>query len=96
MLRISSHKLHISTSVVTRTPRGKRTKDNSQSQAAKTKRKWQDETETGKEGSNVREEASIPANGIQDKVNHPFYLQGVLRPVQEILSEAVLNHPGLS
>ena len=39
MLRISSHKLHKLTSVVTRTPGGQRPQDNSQCQAANPERK---------------------------------------------------------
>ena len=92
MLRISSHKLHRSTSVVPRTPGGQRPQDNSQSQAAEPERKRQDETEASKESSNVREEASITTDSIQDKVNHPFHLQAVLEPLRAILSEAVPNH----
>lgn len=96
MLRISSHKLHRSTSVVPRTPGGKRAKDNSQSQAAETERERKDETKASQESSNVRKETSIPTNSIQDKVNHPFHLQGVLKPPQAILSEAEPNHLELS
>lgn len=93
MLRISSHKVHRSTSVVPRTPRGQRPQNNSQRQAAQAERKREDEAKTSKESSNVRKKASIAANGIQDKVNHPFHLQAVLEPLQAILSEAVPYHP---
>lgn len=86
MLRISSHKLHISTSVVPRTPGGKRAQDNSQRQAADPKRSREDETKTSQESGNMRKEASIPTDSIQNKVNHPFHLQGVLKPLRAILS----------
>lgn len=92
MLRISSHKLHKSTNVVSRTPGRQGAQDNSQSQAAEPERERKDETKTSQKSSNVREETSITPNRIQDKVNHPFYLQGVLEPPQAILSEAVPNH----
>lgn len=86
MLRISSHKLHRSTSVVARTPGGQRPQDNSQSQATEPKGERENKAKTSEESSNMREEASIPPDSIQNKVNHPFYLQGVLKPVQAILS----------
>lgn len=92
MLRISSPKLHISTNVVPRTPGGQRPQDNSQSQTAKPESKGKNKTKTGKESGNMREEASIPPDSIQDKIKHLFYLQGVSEPQQAILSEVVLNH----
>ena len=67
-----------------RTPGGQRPQDNSQSQTAKTKGERQNKTETDKKSGNVREEASIAAYGIQDKINQPYYLQGVLKPLQAI------------
>ena len=75
-----------------RTPGGQGAQDNSQRQAAEPEREREDEAKTSQESGNVREEASITAYGIQDKVNHPFYLQGVLEPLQAILYEAVPNH----
>lgn len=94
--RISSKEAGWSSRIVARAPGGQGAQDNSQSQAAKTEGERQNKTEAGKEGSNVREEASIPANGKQDKVNHPFHLQGVLKPLRAILSEAGPNHLGQS
>lgn len=82
--RISSKKAGCSSCIVARTPGGQGAQDNRQSQATKTKGKRQNETKTSKKGSNMREETSIPPDSIQDKVNHLFYLQGTLKPLQAI------------
>ena len=70
--------------IVPGTPRGQRTQDDGQSQTAKTETNGQNKTKTGEEGGNVRDKASIPPHSIQNKINHPFYLQGVLKPAQAI------------
>lgn len=65
-------------------PRGQRTEDNSQSQTANAEANRQNETEASEKGGNVRDKTSIPANSIQDKIKHPYHLQGVLKPLQAI------------
>ena len=66
-------------------PRGQRAQDYGQGQTAKPEGDRQNKTKTGEKSGNVRDKASIPANSIQDKINHPFYLQGVSKPLQAIL-----------
>lgn len=73
-------------------PRGQRTQNDGQGQTAEPEGDRQDKTKTGEKGGNVRDKASIPTNSIQDKINHPFYLQGALKPLQAILAEAEQGH----
>lgn len=68
--------------IVPGAPRGQGTQNDSQGQTAETEGDRQNKTETGEEGGNVRDKASIPAHSIKHKINHPFHLQGVLKPAQ--------------
>lgn len=65
-------------------PGGQGTQNDGQGQTTESKGDRQNKTKTGEEGGNVRDKASIPAHSIQNKINHPFYLQGVLKPAQAI------------
>ena len=68
--------------IVPGAPRGQRAQDDGQGQTAKSEGDRKNKTKTGEEGGNVRDKASIPPHSIQNKINHPFYLQDVLKPAQ--------------
>lgn len=65
-------------------PRGQRTQNDGQGQTAKPEANRQDKTEASEKGGNMRNKASIPANSIQNKINHPFCLRDVLEPTQAV------------